>query len=95
VKKPQPAETAPQPVLEYPLDYGFTIFGLASEDFPEHARRIVARFVPGLAADAVSVRSSAGGKYHAVSVAVRLASEEQRTAVVQALQDDERVLFVL
>ncbi len=81
--------------LEYPLDYGFTIIGLAGDDFPEHARRLVARFVTDVPAEAVSVRSSAGGKYHSVSVSVQLESEEQRRAVYQALHDDARVVFVL
>jgi putative lipoic acid-binding regulatory protein len=81
--------------LEYPLDYGFTIIGLAADDFPEHARRLVARFVVDVPAEAVSVRSSAGGKYHSVSVSVQLQSEEQRRAVYQALHEDGRVVFVL
>ena len=81
--------------LEYPLDYGFTIIGLAGDDFPEHARRLVARFVVDVPAEAVSVRASAGGKYHSVSVSVRLETEEQRRAVYQALHEDERVVFVL
>ncbi len=81
--------------LEYPLDYGFTIIGLAGDDFPEHARRLVARFVVDVPAEAVSVRASAGGKYHSVSVSVRLDTEEQRRAVYQALHEDERVVFVL
>ncbi len=81
--------------LEYPLDYGFTIIGLAGDDFPEHARRLVARFVAHVPAEEVRVRSSAGGKYHSVSVSVQLESEEQRRAVYQALHEDERVVYVL
>ncbi len=81
--------------LEYPLDYGFTIIGLAGDDFPEHARRLVARHVLNVPPEAVSVRASAGGKYHSVSVSVQLQSEEQRRAVYQALHEDDRVVFVL
>ncbi len=81
--------------LEYPLDYGFTIIGLAGDDFPEHARRLVARFVMNVPPEAVSVRASAGGKYHSVSVAVVLESEEQRRAVYRALHEDARVVYVL
>lgn len=83
------------PQLEYPLEYGFTIIGLAGDDFPEHARRLVARFVADVPAEAVRVRASAGGKYHSVSVAVVLVSEEQRRAVYQALHEDTRVVYVL
>src|SRR5512141_1638903 len=76
--------------LEYPLDYGFTISGLAGDDVPEHARQLVARFVVNVPAESVTVRSSAGGKYPSVSVSVQLESEEQRRAVYQALHEDER-----
>jgi len=95
VKKIQAPAAASGARLEYPLDYGFTIIGLAGDDFPEHARRLVARFVVDVPAEAVTVRASAGGKYHSVSVSVQLESEEQRRAVYQALHDDERVVFVL
>ncbi len=83
------------PVLEYPLQYGFTIIGLAGDDFPEHARRLVARFVADVPAEHVRVRASAGGKYHSVSMPCVLESEEQRRAVYQALHEDARVVYVL
>jgi len=83
------------PALEYPLDYGFTVIGLAADDFPEHARGLVARFVAVLPAEAIGVRRSAGGKYQSVSISVRLESEEQRRAVHRALREDVRVVLVL
>jgi uncharacterized protein len=92
-KTPPPSESLVQ--LEYPLDYTFKIVGRAGDDFPEHARKLVARHVGEAPADGVRTRSSAGGKYHSVSVAVLLVSEEQRRAVYQALYEDERVLFYL
>jgi putative lipoic acid-binding regulatory protein len=95
MKKLQSPQEACDAQLVYPLDYGFTIIGLAGDDFPEHARRLVARFVEDVPAEAVSVRASAAGKYHSVSVSVQLESEEQRKAVYQALHEDERVVFVL
>ena len=93
--KPSPSEAPSGPRLEYPLDYGFTIIGFASDDFPEHARRLVARHVADVPAECVRVRSSSGGKYHSVTVSVVLESEEQRRAVYRALQADERVVYVL
>jgi putative lipoic acid-binding regulatory protein len=83
------------PTLEYPLRYTFKIMGLAGDDFPEHARQLVARVVGEASAVDVTVRASSGGKYHSVSVAVRLDSEEQRRAVYQALWDDDRVVYYL
>jgi uncharacterized protein len=81
--------------LEYPLDYGFTVIGLAADDFAEHVRRLVSRFVKDVPAGEVRVRASAGGKYHSVSLEVRLDSEEQRLAVYAALREDARVVFAL
>jgi hypothetical protein len=85
----------PVPVLEYPLRYTFKIMGLAVDDFAEHARRLVERIVGDAPASEVTIRRSSGGKYHSVSVPVRLASEVQRRAVYQALHDDERVVYYL
>jgi hypothetical protein len=83
------------PTLEYPLDYTFKVMGLASDDFAEYARRLVAAIVGDAPAERVRIRASAGGKYHSVSVDVRLVSEEQRRAVYVALYADERVVYYL
>jgi putative lipoic acid-binding regulatory protein len=82
-------------VLEYPLDYVFKIMGLAADDFPEYARRIVARVVGEAPAERVSVRASSGGKYQSVTVEVTLRSEVERRAVYEALWRDERVVYYL
>lgn len=89
------ARNTAAPTLDYPLDYTFKIMGLASDDFPEHARRLVAGVVGEAPAERVTVRSSAGGKYHSVSVAVTLVSEDQRRGVYEALHADERVVYYL
>jgi putative lipoic acid-binding regulatory protein len=81
--------------FEYPLDYTFKIMGLAADDFAEHARRLVERTGVAAPADQVVVRQSAHGKYHSVSVVVRLESEEQRRAVYEALYGDDRVVYYL
>jgi uncharacterized protein len=86
---------AAAPLLEYPLDYVFKVMGLSADDFPEHARRLVARVVGDAPAERVTIRASAGGKYQSVSVTVTLVSEEQRRAVYQALHDDVRVVYYL
>jgi uncharacterized protein len=81
--------------LDYPLEYTFKIIGLARDDFAEHARRLIERMVGDAPADRVSIRQSAQGKYHSVSVVARLESEDQRRAVYQALYEDERVVYYL
>jgi hypothetical protein len=85
----------PAPLLEYPLDYTFKVMGPAAGDFAEHARLLVAAVVGEAPAERVSVRASAQGRYHSVSVGVTLASETQRRAVYQALHDDPRVVYYL
>jgi putative lipoic acid-binding regulatory protein len=95
VDRTSDGEGPPGPVLEYPLDYTFKVMGLAADDFAEHARRLVAAVVGEAPAERVTVRASAQGKYHSVSVEVRLASEAQRRAVYQALHDDGRVVYYL
>jgi putative lipoic acid-binding regulatory protein len=88
-------KSARAPLIEYPLDYTFKVMGLAADDFAEHARRLVSRVVGGVAPERVTIRASAKGKYHSVSVVARLVSEEQRRAVYQALYDDPRVVYYL
>jgi putative lipoic acid-binding regulatory protein len=91
----RPPAPGQSPVLDYPLDYTFKVMGLAADDFPEHARRLVAAVVGDAPAERVIVRTSAQGKYHSVSVACLLTSEAQRRAVYQALHDDARVVYYL
>jgi putative lipoic acid-binding regulatory protein len=83
------------PAFEYPLEYTFKIMGLASDDFPEYARRIVARTVAEVPAEQVTVRASGGGKYLSVSVTVILRAEAERVAVYEALRVDARVVYAL
>jgi len=82
-------------VLVYPLEYTFKIMGLSADDFPEHARRLVARVVGDAPPDRVTVRSSSGGKYQSVSVEVLLRSEAERRAVYALLHADARVVYYL
>lgn len=81
--------------FSYPAEYPFKIMGLAAEDFPEHARRLVARVVADVPADRVSVRASGGGKYLSVTVIAVLRSEEERVAVYAVLKADPRVVYAL
>jgi putative lipoic acid-binding regulatory protein len=92
---PTGGDPAVPPALDYPLDYTFKVMGLAADDFPEHARRLVARIVGEVPVERVRTRASAQGKYHSVSVTARLRSEEERRAVYQALHDDGRVVYYL
>jgi putative lipoic acid-binding regulatory protein len=91
----QGAGGGPGAGFEYPLEYPFKIMGLAADDFPEHARRLVATVVAEVPAERVTVRASGGGKYLSVTVVVILRSEEERVAVYAALKADSRVVYAL
>ncbi len=79
----------------YPVEYPVKIIGLADDHFAEHARRLVARVVGEAPPEQVTVRASAGGKYHSVTVTVTLTSEPQRLALYEALRNDPRVVHGL
>ncbi len=81
--------------FSYPAEYTLKIMGLAADDFPEHARRLVARVVEDVPAERVTVRASAGGKYLSVTITVMLRSEEERLAIYVALKQDGRVVYAL
>jgi putative lipoic acid-binding regulatory protein len=91
----QGASGPPGTGFSYPAEYTFKIMGLAADDFPEHARRLVARVVTDVPAGQVTARASAGGKYLSVSVTVVLRSEVERVAIYVALKQDERVVYAL
>jgi hypothetical protein len=80
------------PLLEYPVDYPFKAIGLAADDLPAHVTALVARAVPGAAIGEVTSRPSSGGKYLAMTVHVRLSSEDERLAVYRALAADPRLV---
>jgi putative lipoic acid-binding regulatory protein len=81
--------------FSYPTEYTFKVMGLASDDFPEHARKVIARIVTDVPPERVTVRASAGGKYLSVSVTVVLRSEGERVAVYAELKRDARVVYAL
>lgn len=89
--------TAPRPTLiEFPATIAVKAMGLASEDFQSLVHGLVTGHVDEEpASDAVSVRSSRGGKYLSVSVSITASSQAQLEAIYAALQAEPRVLFTL
>ena len=81
--------------FQYPVEYPVKIIGLAADDFAEYARRLVERVVGAAPPEQVTVRASAAGKYHSVTVVVTLTSEAQRLALYDALRADRRVVHAL
>ena len=88
-RRPRPRRL---PGLEYPQDYVFKVNGAGRRRLrrtrDRHRRPAGAR---GLG----RIRVSSGGKYHSVSFVVRLASEDERRVVYEALRLDPRVVYAL
>ena len=51
-------ENPPQAPIDYPANYTFKIMGLAADDFPEYARRLVARVIGDVPPERIIVRVS-------------------------------------
>jgi putative lipoic acid-binding regulatory protein len=91
-KGARPPEGPSGPLLEYPVDYPFKAIGLAAVDLQAHVVALVARAVPDVEVGEVTSRPSSGGKYLAVTVNVRLRTEDERLAVYRALAADPRLV---
>lgn len=94
------ADAQSDTLLEFPCDFPIKVFGRGSEDFESLVVELVSRHVAcdgdGEASSfEVSVRSSKGGRYHAVSVTIRAHSKAQLDAIYTDLSAHERVIMAL
>jgi putative lipoic acid-binding regulatory protein len=87
----QPTES----ILEFPCRFPIKVMGPAGTAFAQRVRAIAAAHVPDLAADAVTCRSSAGGRFQSVTVTVHATSRDQLDNLYRALSAAEQVLMVL
>lgn len=81
--------------LRFPCAFPIKAMGLASDDMEAVVRELVAPHVRELAAGAVAIRESRGGRYVAVTVTVWAESRTQLDAIYLALTADERVKYAL
>ncbi len=81
--------------LEFPCLFPLKTIGRDSDDFRDIVIEIVRRHVPDLKDDAVTTRSSSGGKYLSVTATFTAESQEQLDAVYYELSSLEQVLLVL
>ncbi len=96
LKQAQQSDT----LLEFPCEFPIKVFGRGSEDFEALVVELVSRHVEidgdgEASAFEVSVRSSKGGRYHAVSVTIRAHSKAQLDAIYTDLSGHERVIMAL
>ena len=85
----------PNSLLEFPCSFPLKAIGVGPDDFEALVVSIVRRHVPGLTVDAVTSRSSQGGKYLAVTATFTAESKEQLDALYLELSSHERVLMLL
>jgi putative lipoic acid-binding regulatory protein len=78
------SEPAPS-LLEFPCDFPIKALGLSREGLERQVLAIVLRHAPDLDENAVTSRRSGGGKYTAVTVALRAQSQAQLDAIYQDL----------
>lgn len=87
--------TTPSPVeIQFPCDHIFKAFGPNDDEFVAAVRLAVASITP-VAADAVKVRPSSGGRHQSVSVLVRLHNLQQLHGIYAALKEVPRLSFLL
>ena len=84
-----------QSPLQFPCTFPIKAMGLASDTFDALVVGIVRRHAPELAEGAVTVRSSAAGKYLAVTVTIQARSRAQLDAIYNDLVDCKQVLMAL
>lgn len=84
-----------QAPLQFPCSFPIKTLGLTSASFKSLVVGIVERHAPDIEEAVVAVRSSAGGKYMAVTVTIRASSREQLDAIYQDLVACDQVLVAL
>jgi len=79
----------------FPCEYTFKIFGHHSDTFVARVTAILADTFGPLAADAVSVRPSAAGRYLSVTVVQHVERREQLEAAYTALKGEPAVILYI
>jgi putative lipoic acid-binding regulatory protein len=82
-------------LLEFPCEFPIKVMGHAAADFDALVVSLVRIHVPELGEGAVRTRTSSGGKYLAVTVTVRVTSQDQLDSIYRELSGHRRVLMVL
>ena len=81
--------------LEFPCRFPVKAIGRDTDEFEAIVTEIIRRHVPDLSDDAVTTRSSSGGKYLSVTATFIAESQEQLDAMYYELSSHEQVLMVL
>jgi len=80
-------------LLEFPCQQTFKVMGLAQDDLPIKIIEVLQRIAPGDYTP--TIKQSAKGNYHSVSISVRVTSKEHMESVYNELGDIDIVRMVL
>jgi putative lipoic acid-binding regulatory protein len=81
--------------FEFPCRFPIKAMGRADPAFESVVIELVRRHAPGLDESAVSVRSSRGGKWVAVTLTIEAESRAQLDLIYRDLTDHELVVWAL
>ena len=82
-------------LLKFPCSYPLKVIGRNTEQFYAVVGAIIERHVPEGNSITYTGRKSSGDKYLALTATFRAESREQLSAIYEALNDHELVLFTL
>jgi uncharacterized protein len=85
----------PQQELQFPCEFPIKIIGDNSESYVPMVIAILQEHVPELNGDAVTTRSSSGGKYLSVSTTFTAQSRQQLDDLYRALTAHPNIRWVL
>jgi putative lipoic acid-binding regulatory protein len=87
--------TESESLLEFPCKFPIKVMGAAIPEFRERVLEIARRHAPNLSEQAVSERSSRGGRYISLNIVVDATSREQLDGLYRELTGCELVAVVL
>lgn len=82
-------------LLEFPCEFPIKAFGYASPALSRTVLDMVLKHAPDTDPGQVSTRSSAGGKYSAVTVTITAVDQQQIDAIYQELTASSEILMAL
>jgi putative lipoic acid-binding regulatory protein len=81
--------------LTFPCDFPIKVFGLGTEEFETTVLMIVHKHFSHIADTAIQSRASENGKYRAMTIMLKVNSQEQLDAIYKELSASPAVLMVL
>lgn len=82
-------------LMEFPCSFGLKAMGLDTDDFDTLVLSLVSQHVKNLSKEAVTTKSSGGGKYISVTVTFEATSRKQLDEIYQSVSTHKRVLMAL